>query len=146
LIGNYWQGQKPAHRIGLVTIFNHFTGNRHDDKTFCGTEWRFKPGQAFTADWKLHWRTRICRSARLIRFETGILNAAAMLSRVRKVGLFHYLEQINKDQLQRYFLKRLQRLGLNVTVCPPPLRQPGLMVKQANVKLESKNSERQVVP
>ena len=29
-----------------------------------------------------------------------------------------YLEQINKDQLQRYFVKRLQRLGLNVTVTP----------------------------
>lgn len=30
----------------------------------------------------------------------------------------NYLEQINKDQLQRYFVKRLQRLGLNVTVQP----------------------------
>lgn len=29
-----------------------------------------------------------------------------------------YLEQINKDQLQRYFVKRLQRLGLTVTVQP----------------------------
>jgi len=27
-----------------------------------------------------------------------------------------YLEQINKDQLQRYYVKRLQRLGLKVTV------------------------------
>jgi hypothetical protein len=29
-----------------------------------------------------------------------------------------YLEQINKDQLQRYFVKRLQRLGLKVHVQP----------------------------
>jgi transposase len=29
-----------------------------------------------------------------------------------------YLEQINKDQLQRYFVRRLQRLGLKVTVQP----------------------------
>ncbi len=29
-----------------------------------------------------------------------------------------YLEQINKDQLQRYFVERLQRLGLKVTVEP----------------------------
>jgi hypothetical protein len=29
-----------------------------------------------------------------------------------------YLEQINKDQLQRYFVKRLQRLGLTVHVQP----------------------------
>jgi hypothetical protein len=29
-----------------------------------------------------------------------------------------YLEQINKDRLQRYFVKRLQRLGLKVTVEP----------------------------
>jgi transposase len=29
-----------------------------------------------------------------------------------------YLEQINKDQLQRYYVKRLQRLGLTVTVQP----------------------------
>jgi len=28
----------------------------------------------------------------------------------------NYLERINKDQVQRYFLKRLQRLGLTVTV------------------------------
>ena len=30
----------------------------------------------------------------------------------------HYLEQIHKDQLQRYYTKRLQRLGLKVTVEP----------------------------
>jgi transposase len=30
----------------------------------------------------------------------------------------NYLEQINKDQLQRYFVKRLQKLGLTVTVEP----------------------------
>jgi transposase len=30
----------------------------------------------------------------------------------------NYLERINKDQLQRYFVKRLQRLGLKVTVQP----------------------------
>jgi transposase len=29
-----------------------------------------------------------------------------------------YLEQINKDRLQRYFVKRLQRLGLTVSVAP----------------------------
>ena len=29
-----------------------------------------------------------------------------------------YLERINKDQLQRYYVKRLQRLGLTVTVQP----------------------------
>jgi hypothetical protein len=29
-----------------------------------------------------------------------------------------YLEQINKDQLQRYFVKRLQKLGLTVKVEP----------------------------
>jgi transposase len=31
-----------------------------------------------------------------------------------------YLERINKDQLQRYLVKRLQRLGLKVTVEPLP--------------------------
>jgi transposase len=30
----------------------------------------------------------------------------------------NYLEQINKDQLQRYFVKRLERLGLRVTLEP----------------------------
>ena len=29
-----------------------------------------------------------------------------------------YVEQINKPQLQRYFIKRLQRLGLKVAVEP----------------------------
>lgn len=32
----------------------------------------------------------------------------------------NYLEQINRDQLQRYFLKRLQKLGLKVVVEPAP--------------------------
>lgn len=32
----------------------------------------------------------------------------------------HYLERINKDQLQRYYVTRLQRLGLNVMVAPLP--------------------------
>jgi hypothetical protein len=32
----------------------------------------------------------------------------------------NYLEQINKSQLQRYFVKRLQRLGLKVSVEPMP--------------------------
>jgi transposase len=32
----------------------------------------------------------------------------------------NYLEQINKDQLQRYYIKRLQRLGLQVSVEPLP--------------------------
>jgi transposase len=30
----------------------------------------------------------------------------------------NYLEQINKEQLQRYFVKRLERLGLKVTLEP----------------------------
>ena len=29
-----------------------------------------------------------------------------------------YLEQVNNDQLQRYFVKRLQRLGLTVSIAP----------------------------
>jgi transposase len=32
----------------------------------------------------------------------------------------NYLERINKDQLHRYFVKRLQRLGLKVAVQPAP--------------------------
>ena len=30
----------------------------------------------------------------------------------------NYLEQTHKDQLQRYFVKRLQRLGLRVSLEP----------------------------
>jgi transposase len=30
----------------------------------------------------------------------------------------NYLEQINKDQLQRYLVKRLERLGLRVSLEP----------------------------
>ena len=30
----------------------------------------------------------------------------------------NYLERINADQLQRYYVKRLQKLGLTVTVAP----------------------------
>jgi transposase len=31
----------------------------------------------------------------------------------------NYLEQINKDQLQRYYVRRLQKLGLKITIEPP---------------------------
>src|SRR3954463_2099098 len=31
----------------------------------------------------------------------------------------HYLEQIHKDQLQRYYVRRLQKPGLQVTIEPP---------------------------
>lgn len=32
----------------------------------------------------------------------------------------NYLDQINKDQLQRHFIKRLQKLGFKVTLEPLP--------------------------
>jgi hypothetical protein len=32
----------------------------------------------------------------------------------------NYMDQINKNQLQHYFLKVLQKLGLEVTVQPAP--------------------------
>jgi transposase len=35
----------------------------------------------------------------------------------RELGA-HYLEQSHKEQLQRYFVKRLQRLGLRVILEP----------------------------
>jgi hypothetical protein len=35
----------------------------------------------------------------------------------RELGA-HYLEQSHKEQLQRYFVKRLQRLGLRVSLEP----------------------------
>ena len=38
-------------------------------------------------------------------------------STYRDVG-GNYLEQTNKVHLQNYFVKRLRRLGLNVTVAP----------------------------
>ena len=44
------------------------------------------------------------------------LGAAASVE--RHLAVYVYLKQINRDQLQRYFVKRLQKLGLTVTVAP----------------------------
>ena len=32
----------------------------------------------------------------------------------------NYMDKINKEQLQRHFMKRLQKLGFNVTLEPKP--------------------------
>jgi hypothetical protein len=51
---------------------------------------------------------------------TMLIIAYTMLKTRRSYHeLVNCLEQIDKDQLQRYFVKRLQKLGLTVTVAPP---------------------------
>jgi transposase len=97
-------------------------GNRWLRRTLCQAAWAAtrKKDCYLSAQFKRLAARRGVRRAVMAVAHTLLIIAYTML----KTGKgYHelggnYLEQINKDQLQRYFVKRLQRLGLKVTVEP----------------------------
>lgn len=108
------------------------TGKRRSGKTWDGNKWlRWSFCQAA---WTVIRKKNCCLPARFKRLAVRrgakravIPGAHTMLIICYHVlktgGGYHelggnYLGQINKDQLQRYFVKRLQRLGLKLTVEP----------------------------
>jgi hypothetical protein len=69
-----------------------------------------------------------CGIARVKRAVLAVAHSVLMIAHAmlktsqnyRELGRA-YLEQVNKDQLPRYFVKRLQRLGLRVSIAPAAL-------------------------
>jgi len=97
-------------------------GNRWLRRTLCQAAWAVsrKKDCYLSAQFRRLASRRGVKRAVMAVAHTMLVIAFHML----KTGLtYHelggtYLEQINKDRLQRYFVKRLQRLGLKVTVEP----------------------------
>ena len=97
-------------------------GNKWLRRTLCQTAWAVtrKKDCYLSAQFKRLAARRGVKRAVMAVAHTMLIIGYAML----KTGQsYHelggtYFEQINKDQLQRYFVKRLQRLGLTVSVAP----------------------------
>jgi transposase len=97
-------------------------GNRWLRRTLCQAAWATtrKKNCYLSAQFKRLAARRGVKRAVMAVAHTLLIIAYTMLKtgkRYHELG-GNYLEQINKDQLQRYFIKRLQRLGLKVTVEP----------------------------
>jgi transposase len=97
-------------------------GNKWLRRTLCQVAWAVtrKKDCYLSAQFKRLAARRGVKRAVMAVAHTILIIGYAMLKSGRS---YHelgggYLEQINKDQLQRYFVKRLQRLGLTVAVSP----------------------------
>ena len=97
-------------------------GNKWLRRTLCQVAWAVtrKKDCNLSAQFKRLAARRGMKRAVMAVAHTMLIIGYAMLKTGRS---YHelgggYLEQINKDQLQRYFVKRLQRLGLTVEVQP----------------------------
>jgi transposase len=99
-------------------------GNRWLRRTLCQAAWAVtrKKNCYLSAQFKRLAARRGVKRAVMAVAHTMLIIAYHMLKTGQSYHELggNYLEQINKDQLQRYFLKRLQRLGLKVTVEPVP--------------------------
>jgi len=107
-------------------------GKRKSGKTRDGNKWLRR--SLCQAAWAVTRKKNCYLSARFKRLAArrGVKRAVMAVAHTMLIIGYHmlktgrsyhelggnYLEQINKDQLQRYFVKRLQRLGLKVTVEP----------------------------
>jgi transposase len=97
-------------------------GNKWLRRTLCQAAWAVtrKKDCYLSAQFKRLAARRGVKRAVMAVAHTMLIIGYAML----KTGQsYHelggtYFEQINKDQLQKYFVKRLQRLGLTVSVAP----------------------------
>jgi transposase len=97
-------------------------GNRWLRRTLCQAAWAAtrKKNCYLSAQFKRLAARRGVKRAVMAVAHTLLIIAYTMLKTGKAYNELggNYLEQINKDQLQRYFVKRLQRLGLKVTVEP----------------------------
>ena len=97
-------------------------GNRWLRRTLCQAAWAVtrKKNCYLSAQFKRLAARRGMKRAVMAVAHTLLVIAYTMLKNSRSYQDLggNYLEQINKDQLQRYFLKRLRRLGLKVTIEP----------------------------
>ena len=97
-------------------------GNKWLRRTLCQVAWAVtrKKNCYLSAQFKRLAAKRGMKRAIMAVAHTVLIIGYAMLKAGRSYHELggEYLEQINKDQLQRYFVKRLQRLGLTVNVQP----------------------------
>jgi transposase len=97
-------------------------GNRWLRRTLCQAAWAAtrKKNCYLSAQFKRLAARRGVKRAVMAVAHTLLIIAYTMLKTGKEYHELggNYLEQINKNQLQRYFVKRLQRLGFKVTVEP----------------------------
>jgi transposase len=119
-----WAGACPGNNESAGKRISGTTrqGNKWLRRTLCQAAWAVtrKKDCYLSAQFKRLAARRGLKRAVMAVAHTMLVIAYTMLKTGRS---YHelggsYLEQINKDQLRRYFLKRLQRLGLTVTVEP----------------------------
>lgn len=119
-----WAGLCPGNHESAGKRMSGTTrdGNKWLRRTLCQAAWAVtrKKDCYLSAQFKRLAVRRGVKRAVMAVAHTLLIIAYTMLKTGRS---YHelggtYLEQINKDQLQRYFVKRLQKLGLTVTVAP----------------------------
>jgi transposase len=119
-----WAGLCPGNHESAGKRMSGATrdGNKWLRRTLCQAAWAVtrKRDCYLSAQFRRLAARRGIKRAVMAVAHTMLIIAYTMLKTGRS---YHelggsYLEQINKDQLQRYFVKRLQKLGLTVTVAP----------------------------
>jgi transposase len=96
-------------------------GNKWLRRTLCQAAWAVtrKKDCYLSAQFRRLAARRGMKRAVMAVAHTMLIIAYTILKTGRSYHeLGDYLEQINRDQLRRYFVKRLQKLGLTVTVAP----------------------------
>src|SRR5271168_69284 len=131
-MGQFPSAQHLASWAGLCPGNNESAGKRRSGATRDGNKWLRRT--LCQAAWAVT-RKKDCYLAaqfRRLAARRGIKRAVMAVAHTMLIIAYtmlktgrsyhelggNYLEQINKDQLQRYFVKRLQKLGLTVTVAP----------------------------
>jgi transposase len=119
-----WAGLCPGNNESAGKRMSGATrdGNKWLRRTLCQAAWAVtrKKDCYLSAQFRRLAARRGTKRAVMAVAHTMLIIAYTMLKAGRSYHELggNYLEQINKDQLQRYFVKRLQKLGLTVTVAP----------------------------
>jgi len=119
-----WAGLCPGNNESAGKRISGATrdGNKWLRRTLCQAAWAVtrKKDCYLSAQFRRLAARRGTKRAVMAVAHTMLIIAYTMLKTGRSYHELggNYLEQINKDQLQRYFVKRLQKLGLTVTVAP----------------------------
>jgi transposase len=119
-----WAGLCPGNNESAGKRMSATTrqGNKWLRRTLCQAAWAVtrKKDCYLSAQFRRLAARRGMKRAVMAVAHTMLIIAYTMLKTGRSYHELggNYLEQINKDQLQRYFVKRLQKLGLTVTVAP----------------------------
>jgi len=119
-----WAGLCPGNNESAGKRMSGTTrdGNKWLRRTLCQAAWAVtrKKDCYLSAQFRRLAARRGVKRAVMAVAHTMLIIAYTMLKTGRNYLDLggNYLERINRDQLQRYFVKRLQKLGLTVTVAP----------------------------